>query len=503
MTSILPASTAFLDRDFASIRARLIQLVESVFPQWTEHDVASFGDILLEMFAFVGDVLGFYQDRFIQETRITTATQRRSIINLARLLNYRLPGAQAATATITFDLDAPMQGAVTVPAGQVISTPIITNPTLFQLLAAVVIPPGATHAEGTVEHSQAQTKSVDASSLSGGTDVVLDRIPYLDGSALPTAGNGAFAEQPTLLSSGPTDRHFVVLVDQNDRATLRFGNGVNGMMPTGTIQIPYKTGGGAAGNVDPNTLRVLAGSISDTTGRPAHLTITNPKRAVGGIDRQTVAAAKLLIPQTVRAGKTCVARPDFEIHARELPSVARALMLTSNEDATIEENTGILYIVPAGGGVPTQPLLDAVLRQVTVVYPCTLTFSPRVQRPVYAPVSVSARVSLAPGTSAAAAQAVGAAIRARLATFFAITQPDGTPNLSIDFGYYLAANGGSASLAWSDIFNLVCTTPGVRKVEPYDLLLNHLPGDVRFGVQEFPVLGAVQLSSAAVGGGPL
>ena len=39
--------------------------------------------------------------RFIEETRITTATQRRSIINLARLLNYRLPGAHAATATMT------------------------------------------------------------------------------------------------------------------------------------------------------------------------------------------------------------------------------------------------------------------------------------------------------------------------------------------------------------------------------------------------------------------
>ena len=37
-------------------------LVESVFPEWTDHEVAGFGNLLVEMFAFVGDVLGYYID---------------------------------------------------------------------------------------------------------------------------------------------------------------------------------------------------------------------------------------------------------------------------------------------------------------------------------------------------------------------------------------------------------------------------------------------------------
>ena len=137
--ALLPPNVRYLERDFDSLRARLIELVESVFPDWTEHEVASFGDILLELFAFVGDTLGFYLDAQIRETRIVTATQRRSLIALARLVGYRLPGAQAATATVSLDLDAAMAGDVLIAAGQVLRTQTITSPILFQLLGRGVV----------------------------------------------------------------------------------------------------------------------------------------------------------------------------------------------------------------------------------------------------------------------------------------------------------------------------------------------------------------------------
>jgi hypothetical protein len=496
---LLPPSPAYLDRDFDSLRARLIDLIQSVFPDWTDHDVAAFGNLLLELFAFVGDVLGYYLDALIRETRLTTATQRKSVIALARMFGYPLPGAQAATATVAFDLPAPMTGDVLLAAGRILSTEAVATPVQFQLLADVTLPAGTTHAEGLVEHSANQSKTIAASALVG-TDVLLDRTPYLDGSAKPTAANGDYVEQTTLLGSGPNDRHFLVLVDQNDRATLRFGNGTNGAKPTGTIQIAYKTGGGDAGNVDPNTITVLEGTVNDSRGRPAHLSITNPKRASGGIERQSVAAAKLLIPQTLRATTRSVGREDFEIHARELTSVARALMLTSDEDPTIEENTGILYVVPAGGGPPTPALKDAVLRQVTDVYPCTLTFQPGVQDPVYRAVAIDARLFLTPTVTPASRAAVGTRLRTALAGFFRITNADGTPNLSIDFGFNLSARGGAAEIAWSALFDLILRTPGVYKLEPYDLQLNGLPADVKIALREFPVLGDhVQFTDATTG----
>jgi len=42
-------------------------------------------------------------------------------------------------------------------------------------------------------------------------------------------------------------------------------------------------------------------------------------------------------------------------------------------------------------------------------------------------------------------------------------------------------------------------TPGVRKIEPYDLKLNGLPADVPIATREFPTLGDVRLVDAMTG----
>jgi hypothetical protein len=195
-----------------------------------------------------------------------------------------------------------------------------------------------------------------------------------------------------------------------------------------------------------------------------------------------------------------VAREDFEIHARKVPGVARALMLTSNEDLTLPENSGVLYVVPLGGGLPTPALKNLVLKQVTEVYPCTLTFQVSVQDPVYRPLDVEARVFLRSGASPAA---VRDRIRANLAVFSRITEPDGTPNRRIDFGFNVrdAEGNPAGEVAWSDVLNVIRDTDGVRKLGdgPYDLKLNGLPADVKLGRKDFPVLRTVTLLNGDTG----
>jgi hypothetical protein len=158
--TILPDSIDYTDRDFDSLRARLISLVQRVFPDWTDFDVASFGNLLLEMFAFVGDVLTFYQDASARESRLVNATQRNNVIALAKMLGYRLHGARAATAEVRFQLARSSLAAVTFPAGTVVRTQEVTEPVRFQLLAPVTIAAGAAPpvAVGVVEHSRTHTQ---------------------------------------------------------------------------------------------------------------------------------------------------------------------------------------------------------------------------------------------------------------------------------------------------------------------------------------------------------
>ena len=267
--TVLPASIDYTSKDFDSLRARLIELVRSVFPDWTDFEVASFGNLLIEMYAFVGDVVTFYQDNLARESRLVTATQRKNVMALARMLGYRLHGAQAATVELLVSLSRPPAASTTIPAGTIVRTQEVTEPIRFQLLEDAVIAAGADPPEATViaEHSKPHTQRHDARGLAD-LEVVLDYTPYLDGSAVVSTPSGGYSEVESFLGSGPNDRHFVVLVDQSDRATLRFGNGVNGRPPAGTVTARYKTGGGAEGNVDAHRLVVLEGAFQDVARSP-------------------------------------------------------------------------------------------------------------------------------------------------------------------------------------------------------------------------------------------
>ncbi len=496
---LIPLQNDYSSRDFDSLRARLIELVKASFPDWTDFSVASFGNILLEMYAFVGDVLNYYQDNQARESRLSTATQRKNVIALASMLGYKLHGARAATVELLFSLKDVPSADVTIPKGTIVRTREVANPIRFQLLEDATIRAGAMppRTTGIAEHSQVYTQLFDTRGLPS-LDVILDHTPYLDGSAQLTAANGPYLAQENLLGSGPADRHFTVLVDQNDRATLRFGNGRNGAVPTGTIRVIYKTGGGALGNIDANQLVILDGAFLDAHGKPVQLSVTNSMAASGGINRQSIESVRILAPISLRTSNRSITREDFEINAKRLPEVARALMLTANEDRTIGENSGILFIVPQGGGMPTDKLKDAVYRQVSEIYPCPLTFQVSVQDPVYRVIHVDARIYVKQGYDPGL---VARAIRENLGTYFQITLSNGTPNPNVDFGFNVKGTGISGEVAWSDIFNVIRDTAGVRKIgdQPGDLKLNGKQADLVLDPKEFPVLGMVRLTNGTTG----
>ena len=81
---------------------------------------------LLDAWASTLDVLTFYQERIANEGYLRTATERRSVLELARMIGYRLKPGVAASTWLAFtveDKDDPFRSA-TVPAGtQVLSIP--------------------------------------------------------------------------------------------------------------------------------------------------------------------------------------------------------------------------------------------------------------------------------------------------------------------------------------------------------------------------------------------
>ena len=75
-------------KDFASFRQALLDYSAVAYPNWVERSEADLGMMLLELIASVGDDLSYLQDRVAAEATLPTATQRRSVIRHARLVDY-------------------------------------------------------------------------------------------------------------------------------------------------------------------------------------------------------------------------------------------------------------------------------------------------------------------------------------------------------------------------------------------------------------------------------
>ncbi len=106
--------------------------------------------------------------------------------------------------------------------------------------------------------------------------------------------------QYDLLESEPDDTHFVVEIDNDGIAQLRFGDGVLGAQPeVGTVFFAsYRYGNGAVGNVGAESISRLVLNKTKLSG--VAITVRNPLPAMGGIDPEPIAEAKLYAPHTFR-----------------------------------------------------------------------------------------------------------------------------------------------------------------------------------------------------------
>lgn len=83
-------------KDFLSFRQAMLDFSAQRYPAWHERSEADLGVMFLEALAALGDDLSYLQDRHYWEQFLETATQRRSLTRLARLVDYEPMPATAA-----------------------------------------------------------------------------------------------------------------------------------------------------------------------------------------------------------------------------------------------------------------------------------------------------------------------------------------------------------------------------------------------------------------------
>lgn len=80
----------YINRDFTDFKAQLIEFSKNYFPDtYNDFSPTSPGMMFIEMAAYVGDVLSFYQDTQLQETYLQYAKNPANLYNLAYMMGYR------------------------------------------------------------------------------------------------------------------------------------------------------------------------------------------------------------------------------------------------------------------------------------------------------------------------------------------------------------------------------------------------------------------------------
>ena len=128
-----------------------------------------------------------------------------------------------------------------------------------------------------------------------------------------------------MLSSDGNDRDFVVEIDDEGLARIRFGDGVNGRRPGAgeRFRARYRIGNGPMGNVGRDAIRWLA--FTHTTISGATIRPRNPLPAFGGLAPESIDSVKRRAPSGyARVLQRAVAAEDYASLAEADPRVQSA-----------------------------------------------------------------------------------------------------------------------------------------------------------------------------------
>ena len=98
----------FTGKDFESIKKELVNYAKVYYPDtYQDFNEASFGSLMLDMVAYVGDILSFYADYQTNESFLDSAVEAKNILRLAKTMGYKLPGAAASSGICAFYVEVP------------------------------------------------------------------------------------------------------------------------------------------------------------------------------------------------------------------------------------------------------------------------------------------------------------------------------------------------------------------------------------------------------------
>jgi len=308
---------AYYGRDYQTIldemQAWLKVKYQDTYQDFLDSDM---GVMLMQLFAFVGDNLSWYQDFKASEAFIGTATLRKNVGRGAWNLGYRVGRAVAARTAITVTLSQTYSFDVVIPSGTACAGPndleFTLNDDLKFYTGELTLRP--------VEVEKAivtEGKIVRMSFISDESSN--QKFPLSDhptemfvaqGTMLVTVDGVPWTEQDYWTFDG--SNHYIV--DYNDSPpTLKFGDGVSAPIPRdgAQIEVSWRACSGAIGNAKSASITSFKSPVY-VKGTEIRATLNNVLGASGGADEEDTRHVKVYAPRIFLTKDRAVTIGDYE-----------------------------------------------------------------------------------------------------------------------------------------------------------------------------------------------
>lgn len=364
-------------RSYQQIKAKLVESLMGLKDKDGQKLITDYSEgniliIILSLFAAIAEVLHYYVDNMARETFLSTARRYDSVVKHGALVDYHARAAIAATVDVILSrsITGNSIGAkLTIPQGTLFTDQSgnswlsARDVTWYSNVTTCKVP--------IIQHEKYTTSALNNMVIPTGDRVQLNlgTLPngkyYEHGSISLQIGGESWVLVETFAKSKPTDKHFMVSVDESLNPYIMFGDGTFGKKPAAGAKITnvvfYLTNG-SQGNVKSNTITsvpsVISSSITDAT-------VSNAYDAGGGSNYENFTMLKEHIPLSVKTLGVAITKEDFE---------SLAMLVDGVNKAKADYECGrklTVYISPDGGAVASSELISRVYNLLSQRAPMT------------------------------------------------------------------------------------------------------------------------------------
>ena len=364
-------------RSYQQIKAKLVESLMGLKDKDGQKLITDYSEgniliIILSLFAAIAEVLHYYVDNMARETFLSTARRYDSVVKHGALVDYHARAAIAATVDVILSrsITGNSIGAkLTIPQGTLFTDQSgnswlsARDVTWYSNVTTCRVP--------IIQHEKYTTSALNNMVIPTGDRVQLNlgTLPngkyYEHGSMSLQIGGESWVLVETFAKSKPTDKHFMVSVDESLNPYIMFGDGTFGKKPAAGAKITnvvfYLTNG-SQGNVKSNTITsvpsVISSSITDAT-------VSNAYDAGGGSNYENFTMLKEHIPLSVKTLGVAITKEDFE---------SLAMLVDGVNKAKADYECGrklTVYISPDGGAVASSELISRVYNLLSQRAPMT------------------------------------------------------------------------------------------------------------------------------------